>query len=66
MTNSPTKTNVDGEKPAIRYRSCRENRQTDPPKEPEKAQLAIQEAEDLYREIRVEDALRILAERKFD
>ena len=59
MTNNPTKSeNVEGEKPAITLPGVVE-KIVEPitPNEPEKAQIAVQGAEDLYRELRVENSL---------
>ena len=59
MVNDPRNTeNLDGEKPAITLPAVVE-KIVNPitPNEPEKAQIAIQGADDLYREIRVENSL---------
>lgn len=59
MVNDPTKAeNVGGEKPAITLPAVVEKIvKPITPNEPEKAQIAIQGADDLYREIRVENSL---------
>ena len=59
MVNDPTKAeNVDGEKPAITLPAVVEKIvKPITPNQPEKAQIAILGAENLYREIRVENSL---------
>lgn len=59
MVNDPRNNeNVDGEKPAITLPAVVEKiLKPITPNEPEKAQIAIQGADDLYREIRIENSL---------
>ena len=59
MTNDPNGENVDNEKPAVTLPAVVE-KIVKPfnPSEPEKAQIAIQGADHLYREIRVENTLK--------
>jgi hypothetical protein len=58
MRNDPNGENVDNEKPAVTLPAVVE-KIVKPinPSEPEKAQIAIQGADHLYREIRVENTL---------
>jgi len=58
MVNDPKDKNVDNEKPAVVLPGVVEKIvKPIAPGEPEKAQIAIQGADDLYREIRVENTL---------
>jgi hypothetical protein len=58
MVNDPKGENVDNEKPAVTLPGIVEKIvKPIAPNEPEKAQIAIQGADDLYREIRVENTL---------
>ena len=65
MRNDPNSENVDNEKPAITLPAVVE-KIVKPfnPSEPEKAQIAIQGADHLYREIRVENTLKNAAGEK--
>ena len=65
MRNDPNGENVDNEKPAITLPAVVE-KIVKPfnPSEPEKAQIAIQGADHLYREIRVENTLKNAAGEK--
>ena len=65
MRNDPNGENVDHEKPAITLPAVVE-KIVKPfnPSEPEKAQIAIQGADHLYREIRVENTLKNAAGEK--
>jgi hypothetical protein len=65
MKNDPSGENVDKEKPAVTLPGVVE-KIVKPiiPGEPEKAQIAIDGAEDLYREIRVENTLKNAAGEK--
>ena len=64
--NDPTKAdNVDNEKPSLTLPGVVEKIvKPITPSEPEKAQIAIQGADDLYREIRVENTLKNAAGEK--
>jgi hypothetical protein len=58
MVNDPKGENVDKEKPAVTLPGVVEKIvKPITPSEPEKAQIVIQGADDLYREIRVENTL---------
>jgi hypothetical protein len=58
MINDPKGENVDNEKPAVTLPGVVEKIvKPITPNEPEKGQIAIQGADDLYREIRVENTL---------
>ena len=65
MRNDPNGENVDNEKPAVTLPAVVE-KIVKPfnPSEPEKAQIAIQGADHLYREIRVENTLKNAAGEK--
>ena len=65
MTNDPNGENVENEKPAVTLPAVVE-KIVKPinPSEPEKAQIAIQGADHLYREIRVENTLKNAAGEK--
>jgi hypothetical protein len=65
MRNDPNSENVDNEKPAVTLPAVVE-KIVKPfnPSEPEKAQIAIQGADHLYREIRVENTLKNAAGEK--
>ena len=65
MRNDPKGENVDNEKPAVTLPAVVE-KIVKPfnPSEPEKAQIAIQGADHLYREIRVENTLKNAAGEK--
>jgi len=65
MTNDPNGENVENEKPAVTLPAVVE-KIVKPfnPSEPEKAQIAIQGADHLYKEIRVENTLKNAAGEK--
>jgi hypothetical protein len=65
MRNDPNSQNLDNEKPAVTLPAVVE-KIVKPfnPSEPEKAQIAIQGADHLYREIRVENTLKNAAGEK--
>ena len=65
MSNPKDDTNVDSDKPAVTLPGVVEKIvKPITPSEPEKAQIAIQGADDLYREIRVENTLKNAAGEK--
>jgi hypothetical protein len=65
MRNDPNGANIDNEKPAVTLPGVVEKIvKPITPSEPEKAQIAIQGADDLYKEIRVENTLKNAAGEK--
>jgi len=65
MRNDPNGENIDNEKPAVTLPGVVEKIvKPITPSEPEKAQIAIQGADDLYKEIRVENTLKNAAGEK--